>query len=108
MTTGDEQVNGVPTPEFPGEEQPARQAPEALAIKRLLARELAQFMRRRRLSKVALAALLGTSRTQVDRLLDPENASVTLDSMARIAGVVGKRMAFRLVRPKAGSRRRAP
>ncbi|TMJ81205.1 MAG: Fis family transcriptional regulator, partial [Alphaproteobacteria bacterium] len=50
----------------------------ARAIKRVLARQLAELMRREEISKTELATRMKTSRAQLDRLLDPENESVTL------------------------------
>jgi antitoxin HicB len=49
-------------------------------------------MQAQRMTKTALAARLGTSRTQLGRLLDPENASIQLDTMARAARAVGLRL----------------
>jgi phage-related protein/DNA-binding Xre family transcriptional regulator len=65
---------------------------EALAAKRLIAHELAQIMAREKLSKAALAKRMGTSRSQVDRLLDPDNESVTLVTLAKAAAAVGQRL----------------
>lgn len=65
---------------------------EAVAIKRLLAYQIAGAMKRKKLTKAELAKLMGTSRTQLDRLLDPENASVTLQTLGRAAHVLGKRL----------------
>ena len=68
----------------------------ATAIKFKIAHELAKLMRERRISKAEIAKSLKTSRTGVDRLLDPENTSITLNTMARVAVVLGKRMEFSL------------
>ena len=65
---------------------------EALAAKRLIAHELGQIMAKEKLSKVALAKRMGTSRSQVDRLLDPDNESVTLATLAKAAAAVGQRL----------------
>lgn len=48
------------------------------------------------LSKTELAGRLQTSRSQLDRLLDPENTSVTLDSLERLARAIGKQLVLRL------------
>lgn len=62
------------------------------AAKEVFAWELAQRMRQDKLSKAGLARAMGTSRTQVDRILDPANMGVTLDTMAKAARVLGKRV----------------
>jgi len=69
----------------------------ARAIKRILARQLDAQMRRNGLTKSAMARLMRTSRAQLDRLLDPENASVTLGTLARAAHVVGRTLRMELV-----------
>ena len=74
------------------EEEGLRDDVEAVALKRVLIWHLEQQMQAQRLTKTALAARLGTSRTQLGRLLDPENASVQLDTMARAARAVGLRL----------------
>ncbi len=65
---------------------------EALAAKRLIAHELERIMAKQNLSKAALARRMGTSRSQVDRLLDPDNESVTLATLAKAAAAVGQRL----------------
>ena len=62
---------------------------ESLAIKRLVAHELSKTMRKKKITKRVLAARMRTSRSQVDRLLDPQNSSVTLATLARSASVLG-------------------
>jgi antitoxin HicB len=74
------------------EEEGLRDEVEAVALKRVLIWHLEQQMQAKRLTKTALAARLGTSRAQLGRLLDPENASVQLDTMARAARAVGLRL----------------
>jgi antitoxin HicB len=64
----------------------------ARAIKRVIARQLDGFMRENRLTRTALARRMQTSRSQLDRLLDPENDSVTLGTLARAARAVGRRL----------------
>ncbi len=65
---------------------------ETVAIKRVLAYQITQAMKEKGLTKAALAKMMGTSRAQLDRLLDPENPSVTLQTMGRAAHVLGKRL----------------
>jgi antitoxin HicB len=62
------------------------------AQKRLLAYQVADIMAEKKLTKTELAAKMNTSRSQLDRLLDPENTAVTLDSLNRLAQAVGKQL----------------
>ena len=68
----------------------------ATAIKFKIAHELEQAMSQRHLSKGEIARQLKTSRTGVDRLLDPENTSITLNTIAKVARLLGKRIEFSL------------
>ena len=54
-----------------------------------LVRRVLDLMTERRLSKTAMATAMGTTRTQLDRFLDPANGSTTLDTLARAATVLG-------------------
>jgi len=67
------------------------------AIKRVIAYQLAQAMKKQGISKVAMAERLKTSRSQLDRLLDPENGNVTLGMLARAAEAVGRSIRLELV-----------
>ena len=69
---------------------------QAQAIKEVVAWQLAEAMKKRKISKARMAALLKTSRTQVDRLLDPQN-DITLSSLQRAAAMVGRRVLIELV-----------
>ncbi len=69
----------------------------ARAIKRVIARQLDALMRDQGLSKSALAKRMQTSRAQLDRLLDPENESVTLTTLTRAAQAVGRQLRMELV-----------
>ena len=68
---------------------------QAQAIKEVVAWQLTQTMKKK-ISKSRMAALLKTSRTQVDRLLDPKN-DITLSSLQRAAAMVGRRVTIELV-----------
>jgi antitoxin HicB len=68
----------------------------AAAIKFKIAHELEKAMSERKISKAEVAKQLKTSRTGVDRLLDPENTSITLNTMAKVATLLGKRIEFAL------------
>jgi DNA-binding Xre family transcriptional regulator len=65
---------------------------EAVAVKRVLAIQVAQMMKKQRISKSDMARRMRTSRTALDRLLDPENGSVTLQTLERAALALGKRL----------------
>ena len=69
---------------------------QAQAIKEVVAWQLAEAMKERKISKSRMAVLLKTSRTQVDRLLDPKN-DITLMSLQRAAAMVGRRVSVELV-----------
>lgn len=66
------------------------------AVKRVLAMQLQQAMQERRLTKSAMANLMDTSRAQLARILDPDEHNVSLDTMARAAKVVGRRLRIEL------------
>ena len=68
----------------------------AAAIKSKIARELEKAMNEHNISKAEIAKRLKTSRSGVDRLLDPENTSITLNTMAKVAHLLGKRIEFGL------------
>jgi antitoxin HicB len=70
---------------------------EAVAIKRVVAWQLQQEMQRKRISKKEMAHRLRTSRSQLDRLLDPKYAGVTLGTLSRAAMVLGKRLKVRVI-----------
>ena len=69
---------------------------QAQAVKEVVAWQLAEAMRERKISKNKMAMLLKTSRTQVDRLLDP-TSDITLASLQRAAVMVGRRVSIELV-----------
>jgi antitoxin HicB len=69
----------------------------ARAIKRVIARQLDAFMEEKGLTKTELAKRMKTSRAQLDRLLDPNNESVTLGTLARAAQAVGRQLRMELV-----------
>ena len=67
------------------------------AIKRVLARQIERAMKDRGLSKAAMAREMATSRAALDRLLDPDNDSVTLHTLSKAAEAVGRRIRVELV-----------
>ena len=69
----------------------------ARAIKRVIARQLDALMGEEGLTKTELAKRMKTSRAQLDRLLDPENESVTLGTLTRAAQAVGRQLRMELI-----------
>src|SRR6204780_1304067 len=78
------------------EEEGYRNDVESVAIKRVLAWQFEQEMIRKQKTKRAMAAELKTSRSQLDRLLDPQNTAVSLDTLARAAHILGKRLVLEI------------
>jgi len=70
---------------------------QAVAIKRVLAWQLAQQMEKKNITKTAMAARMETSRSQLDRLLDPDSADVKLDTLTRAARAVNCELHLELV-----------
>jgi len=70
---------------------------EAVAAKRVIAYQIAQEMEAAHISQSELARRMKTSRSAVERLLDPANPSVTLSTLERAASAVGKRLKVQLV-----------
>lgn len=70
---------------------------QARAIKEVIAWQLDQAMKAQKLSKNKLAQMMHTSRTQVDRVLDPMNGNVTIETLQRAAAVVGRKVQVELV-----------
>jgi antitoxin HicB len=64
----------------------------AKAHKRLLALQLADIMRDNNMTKTCLAEKLQTSRSQLDRILDPNNTAITLHALERVAHAVGRKL----------------
>jgi antitoxin HicB len=79
------------------DEQNIREEVTAAAIKELLAAQLAGEMRKKGITKIRMAELMHTSRAQLDRLLDPNNNSATLETLMRAAKVVGRELRLELV-----------
>ncbi len=70
---------------------------EAVAAKRVLAHQFQSARKKRRMTKLSMAKRMKTSRTALDRLLDPKNSSVTLQTLERAAVVLGKKLKISLV-----------
>lgn len=69
---------------------------EAIATKRVITRMLEQYKEEKNLSKVAMAKTIGTSRSELDRLLNPENTSITLSTISRVAAALGKKITLQV------------
>ncbi len=68
-----------------------------IAVKRVLAWELQKAMTEQKLTKTEMAKRMATSRSQLDRLLDPEKTGVSLETMGRAAEVLGRQLQIQLV-----------
>jgi antitoxin HicB len=84
------------------EEEGIREEVEAVAVERVISWQLAEAMRKKKKTKQALAKELNSSRSQRDRLLDPQNMAVSLVTITRAARAVGKRLIIRIADAKAG------
>jgi len=69
---------------------------QAVAIKRVIAYQISEEMKQRKLSKTEMASKMKTSRAALERLLDPANASVTLSTLERAASALGKKLRVEL------------
>jgi antitoxin HicB len=78
------------------DEQGIRDEVEAVATKRVLAWQLEQAMKQQEKTKQAMARELHTSRSQLNRLLDPQNTAVSLETITRAARVLGKKVIVRI------------
>jgi antitoxin HicB len=78
-------------------EEGTREAFQAVAVKEVLAWQIAEAMKAQGLSRKRLAERMGTSRSQVSRLLDPKDGNVTLATLQRAARIVGRELRLELV-----------
>jgi antitoxin HicB len=74
-----------------------REEVTAAAIKAVIAHQLASEMKKKKITKQRMAELMKTSRAQIDRLLDPDNGSATIESLQRAAKIVGRELRLQLV-----------
>jgi predicted XRE-type DNA-binding protein len=77
-------------------EEAMLQETTAVAIKRVIAWQIAQEMQTQHLTKTALAKKMHTSRTALNRLLDENDASLTLTTLVSAAAALGKKIDLRL------------
>jgi antitoxin HicB len=69
---------------------------QAAAIKRVIAYQIVEEMKRNKLTKTEMANRMKTSRAALERLLDPDNTSITLITLERAASVLGKKLKVEL------------
>lgn len=67
------------------------------AIKKVVAWQIEQAMEQQKLTRTEMARRMATSRVQLNRLLDPDNDSVTLNTLSRAAAVIGRKLRMELV-----------
>jgi antitoxin HicB len=79
------------------DEEGIREEVTAAAVKAVVARQLANEMKKKKITKQRMAELMKTSRAQVDRLLDPDHGSATIESLQRAARIVGRDLRLQLV-----------
>lgn len=79
------------------DEQGLRAETEAVAIKRVLAWQIEEAMKAQGVTKTEMAARMKTDRRQLDRLLDPDNQSLTLSTLQRAATALGRQLKIALV-----------
>jgi hypothetical protein len=78
------------------EEEGIRNEVESAAIKKVLAWQFEQEMLKQQKTKQGMARELRTSRSQLNRLLDPKNTAVSLETITRAANVLGKQLIFEI------------
>jgi DNA-binding Xre family transcriptional regulator len=69
---------------------------QAVAIKRVIVYQIAEEMKKKKLTKTEMANRMKTSRAALERLLDPDNASITLFTLERAASALGKKLTVQL------------
>src|ERR1700722_19666788 len=79
------------------DEEGIREEAATAAIKRVIAWQLAEEMRRKSITKKRLAEQMHTSRAQIDRILDPDKVNVTIETLQRAASLLGRQLRLELV-----------
>jgi len=69
----------------------------AVAVKRVIAWQLQEAMKEQKISKAAMARAMNSSRTQLDRILDPDYAGLQLDTLIKAARALGREVRIDLV-----------
>ena len=85
------------------EEEGLLETSQSFAIKQVLAWQIAQFIEQQGLTKADMASRMNTSRSALDRLLDPDNDSVTLKTLQNAASIIGAHLEMKLVFNKKGA-----
>jgi antitoxin HicB len=78
------------------DEEGIREEATTAAIKRVIAWQLAEEMRRKNITKAGFADLMHTSRAQVNRILDPDKGNVTIETLQRAAHLLGRQLKLEL------------
>jgi len=78
------------------EEEGILEEVSAKAHKRLISLQLANIMEKNKITKTNLAEKLNTSRSQLDKILDPENTAISIEVLEKIAHAVGKKLHIEL------------
>ena len=79
------------------EQEEIREDVATAAIKKVIAWQLADEMKKKRITKKRLAELMHTSRAQIDRILDPDKGNVTIETLQRAASLLGRQLRLELV-----------
>ena len=79
------------------DEEGLREEVMSAAVKEVIAAQLVDEMKKRKINKTDMAELMHTSRAQIDRLLNPKNNSATLETLMRAAKIVGRELRLELV-----------
>lgn len=101
MTKNGRDISGFTTLDDFLDEEDIREETTIAATKRVVAMQLEIAMRDQHISKTAMASKMGTSRAQLDRVLDPAAFNVTLETLARAANIVGHRLDINLIKTAA-------
>lgn len=67
------------------------------SVKKVIAWQIAEAMKEQNLSKTTMAEKMKTSRSQLDRLLDPKGENITLETLSKAAAIVGRKIKLELV-----------
>jgi antitoxin HicB len=97
MTARSENPHWGSTPDDFLEEEGIREEATTAAIKRVIAWQLAEEMKKQGITKKRLAELMQTSRAQINRILDPGKGNVTIETLQRAAALLGRQLRLELV-----------
>ena len=79
------------------DEEGIREEVTTAAIKKVIAWQLGEEMKKKQITKKRLAELMHTSRAQIDRILDPDKGNVTIETLQRAASLLGRQLRLELV-----------